>query len=60
MALDEARVDSRQCFLKSSPIMPFYLRTCVDTYAISDTNRFIRRLSPNSRLPIPVVPSSYD
>jgi len=32
MALDEARVDSRQCFLKSSPIMPFYLRTCVDTY----------------------------
>jgi len=33
MALDEARVYSRQCFLKSSHIMPFYLQTCVDTYA---------------------------
>jgi hypothetical protein len=33
MALDEARVYSRQCFLKSLPIMPFYLQTCVDTYA---------------------------
>jgi hypothetical protein len=33
MTLDEARVDSRQCFLKSLPIMPFYLQTCVDTYA---------------------------
>jgi hypothetical protein len=32
MALDEARVYSRQCFLKSSHIMPFYLQTCVDTY----------------------------
>jgi len=40
MALDEARVDSRQCFLKSSPIMPFYLRTCVDTYASRGYNPF--------------------
>jgi hypothetical protein len=33
MAFDEARVDSCQCFLKSFPIMPFLLETCVDTYA---------------------------
>jgi hypothetical protein len=32
MALDEARVDSRQCFLKSLPIMAFYLRIYVDSY----------------------------
>ncbi len=31
-----------------------------DKLSISDTNRFVRRLSPNSRPPIPVVPSSYD
>jgi hypothetical protein len=35
MPLDEARVDSRQCFLKSFSITPFLCETCVDTYGQS-------------------------
>jgi len=33
MAIGEAWVYTRQCFLKSYDIMPFSWRTCVDTYA---------------------------
>jgi hypothetical protein len=39
MTLDEARIYSRKCFLKSFCIIPVYLQTCVDTYALGERAR---------------------